>query len=115
MDWQFLPEHVLVDHYELKDNGAPTNGELKLDARLHSIHHSCQRLLSNNFHSVFNKRHYLTYGGFFERNNLIKPPWVDVQQTADGWMDRCTLCRGKKGKLLWCNDGHLQSSQHRQM
>ena len=117
MEWKLVPEQVLLNHYELKD-GVPTNGELLLDARLDSIDNLCQRPLSDNLHSVFNKRHYITYGGYLQNKDLIKPPWVEVQQTEDkNHMDRCTLCKskkgGKKGGLPWCNDGHFQSSQHR--
>ena len=92
MEWQFLPAQVLQDHYVLKD-GVPTNGELLLDALLASIDKLCQRPFSDNLHSVFNKRHYITYGGYLEKNNLMKPPWVEVQRDYDC----CTLCKSKKG------------------
>ena len=45
-------------------------------------------------------------------NNLVKPPWVSVQQTGNERCDRCTLCKSRKGGLVCCNDGHLQSAQH---
>jgi hypothetical protein len=112
MEWQWLPLQMLLDHYELKD-GQPTHGELLLDAHLASIGNGSQLPLSDNLHSVFNKRHYITYGGFLSGNNLVKPPWVRVQQTGNERSDRCTLCKSSKtAGMVWCNDGHLQSTQH---
>ena len=113
-EWQSLPYQMVLNHYELQD-GRPTGGELQLDLRLASIGQHNQLPLSHNLHSIFNLRHYITYGGYLLDNNLIKPPWVSVQQTGDGndFCDRCTLCRTKKkGALAWCNDSHFQSDQH---
>jgi hypothetical protein len=111
MEWQLLPCQMLLNHYELKD-GRPTHGELKLDLLLASIGNGSQLPLSDNFHSVFNKRHYITYGGYLSGNNLVKPPWVSVQPAGTERCDRCTLCKSKRCGLVWCNDGHLQSTQH---
>ena len=112
-EWQSWPYQMVLNHYELKD-GRPTRGELKLDLQLASIGQHNQLPLSHNLHSIFNLRHYITYGGYLSGNNLIKPPWVSVQQTGVGneSCDRCTLCKSRKGGLVCCNDGHLQSAQH---
>jgi hypothetical protein len=110
-EWQLLPCQMLLNHYELKD-GRPTHGELLLDLRLASIGNGSQLPLSDNLHSVFNKRHYITYGGYLSGNNLVKPPWVNVQPAGNERCDRCTLCKSKRCGLVWCNDGHLQSAQH---
>ena len=111
MEWQLLPRQMLLNHYELKD-GRPTHGELLLDSHLASIGNGSQLPLSDNAHSCFNKRHYITYGGYLSGKHLVKPPWVSVQQAGNERCDRCTLCKSKRGGLVWCNDGHLQSTQH---
>ena len=109
VSWISLSEEDLYDHYELQ-GGVPTDGEILLDARLGSIDNQHQLPLSDNHHSVFNKRHYITYGGYLKGDDLFKAPWVRIE---DGF-DRCTLCRrSKKGGLPWCNDGHFRSHQHR--
>ena len=81
---------MLLNHYELKD-GRPTHGELLLDLHLSSIGNGSQLPLSNNAHSCFNKRHYITYGGYLSGKNLVKPPWVSAQQTGKERCDRYTL------------------------
>lgn len=111
MEWRSLPHQMLLNHYELQD-GRPTHGELKLDLHLARIGNGSQLPLSGNCHSVFNKRHYINYGGYLSGNNLFKPPWVSVQQIGNESCDRCTLCKSRKGGLVCCNDGHLQSAQH---
>ena len=103
MVWHTLPEQILREDYALQ-----------LDNILAGIDTNHQWPRSDNLHSVFNLRHYLTYGGRLYNCNILKPPWVEVRREGPYKVDVCTLCKSKRRKLQpQCNDGHFQSEQHR--
>ena len=119
-DWKAIKDiNVLRDHYDLEcdvfKNGVPMPlpGELILDSVLAQI--LDQRPVSCNKHSIFNLRHYLTFGGLLVQNEqgfdlMMKPLWVEVDWSG---YDRCTLCKANKGQgQAVCNDGHFMSDRH---
>ena len=113
MVWHTLPEQILREDYALH-NEMPEVRELELDNILAGIDTNHQWPRSDNVHSVFNLRHYITYGGHLHNCNILKPPWVQVLQIGPYRVDVCKLCKSTRTRSqAQCNDGHFQSKKHR--